>query len=206
MRWDTTLGVKRVVQSISYLPHFLSWVVVASLIRPLLASNGPANLLLGTLGFDTPILFLQQPAWFLVIITVSDIWKGIGWGSIIYLAAISGIDPTLYESADMDGAGRLQKMRYITLPSIAFIIVVMFLLQLGNVLELGFDQIFNLYNPLVYNVGDIIGTYVYRIGIQDFRYSFATAVGLFQNVVGLVALVGANWFIKRLGAGAYTVV
>ena len=200
------LGVKRVVQSISYLPHFLSWVVVASLIRPLLASNGPANLLLGTLGFDTPILFLQQPAWFLVIITVSDIWKAIGWGSIIYLAAISGIDPTLYESADMDGAGRLQKMRYITLPSIAFIIVVMFLLQLGNVLELGFDQIFNLYNPLVYNVGDIIGTYVYRIGIQDFRYSFATAVGLFQNVVGLVALVGANWFIKRLGAGAYTVV
>ena len=145
---------------------------MASLIRPLLASNGPANLLVGTLGFDTPVLFLQPPVWFLVIITASDIWKGIGWGSIIYLAAISGIDPTLYESADMDGAGRLQKMRYITLPSIAFIIVVMFLLQLGNVLE------------LVYNVGDIIGTYVYRIGIQDFRYSFATAVGLFQNMAG----------------------
>jgi len=197
---------KRVVQTISYLPHFLSWVVVASLIRPFVAISGPLNLLAGELGSEAPVLFLQQPAWFLAIVTLSDIWKGIGWGSIIYLAAISGIDPALYESAEIDGARRLQKMRYITLPSITFVIVILFLLRLGNILELGFDQIFNLYNPLVYNVGDIIGTYVYRIGLQDFRYSFATAVGLFQNIVGLIALVGANWFVKRIGhAGGYTI-
>lgn len=196
---------KRVVQTISYLPHFLSWVVVASLIRPLAASNGPLNLLAGGVGLNTPILFLQRPGWFLVIITLSDIWKGVGWGSIIYLAAITGIDPSLYESAEIDGARRFQKMRYITLPSITFVIVILFLLRLGNILELGFDQIFNLYNPLVYEVGDIIGTYVYRIGIQDFRYSFATAVGLFQNMIGLLALVGANWIVKRVGrVGSYT--
>ena len=196
---------KRVVQTISYLPHFLSWVVVASLIRPLASAQGPMNLLAELAGMDTPILFLQRSGWFLGIILVSDIWKGIGWGSIIYLAAISSIDPSLYESAEIDGAGRIQKMRYITVPSITFVIVIMFLLQLGNVLELGFDQIFNLYHPLVYEVGDIIGTYIYRMGLQDFRYSFATAAGLFQNVVGLIALVGANWFVKRLGhAGSYT--
>ena len=199
------LRFKRVVQTVSYLPHFLSWVVVASLIRPLAASTGPLNLLAAAVGLDTPILFLQRPGTFLAIVLVSDVWKGVGWGSIIYLAAISGIDPALYESAEIDGAGRIQQMRFITLPAITFVIVIMFLLQLGNILELGFDQIFNLYHPLVYDVGDIIGTYVYRVGLQDFRYSFATAVGLFQNVVGLAALVGANWFIKRLGqAGAYT--
>ena len=199
------LRFKRVVQTVSYLPHFLSWVVVASLIRPLAASTGPLNLLAAAAGLETPILFLQRPGTFLAIVLVSDVWKGVGWGSIIYLAAISGIDPALYESAQIDGAGRLQQMRFITLPAITFVIVIMFLLQLGNILELGFDQIFNLYHPLVYDVGDIIGTYVYRVGLQDFRYSFATAVGLFQNVIGLAALVGANWFIKRLGqAGAYT--
>lgn len=197
---------KRSVQTISYLPHFLSWVVVAGLIRPLASSNGPLNLIAMEFGADSPILFLQQPFWFLVIVTTSNIWKGIGWGSIIYLAAISGIDPSLYESAEIDGANRFQKMRYITIPSITFVIVILFLLRLGNILEIGFDQIFNLYNPLVYNVGDVIGTYVYRVGLQNFQYSFATAVGLFQNVVGLVALVGANWFVKRLGhAGAYTI-
>ena len=132
------------VQTISYLPHFLSWVVVASLIRPLLASSGPLNLLAAALGLETPILFLQRPGTFLAIVLVSDIWKGVGWGSIIYLAAISGIDPSLYESAEIDGAGRIQQMRFITLPSITFVIVIMFLLQLGNILELGFDQIFNL--------------------------------------------------------------
>jgi putative aldouronate transport system permease protein len=197
---------KRIVQTISYLPHFLSWVVVASLIRPLASITGPFNMIAGAAGAEVPILFLQRPTWFLIIITVSDIWKGIGWGSIVYLAAISGIDPALYESAEIDGARRFQKMRYITLPSITFVIVILFLLRLGNILELGFDQIFNLYNPLVYNVGDIIGTYVYRVGLQDFRYSFATAVGLFQNLVGLVALVGANAFVKKIGhAGAYTI-
>ena len=199
------LRFKRVVQTVSYLPHFLSWVVVASLIRPLVSSTGPLNLLAAALGMETPILFLQRPGTFLAIVLVSDIWKGVGWGSIIYLAAISGIDPALYESAEIDGAGRIAQMRFITLPAITFVIVIMFLLQLGNILELGFDQIFNLYHPLVYDVGDIIGTYVYRVGLLDFRYSFATAVGLFQNVVGLAALVGANWFVKRLGqAGAYT--
>ena len=132
------LRFKRVVQTISYLPHFLSWVVVASLIRPLVASSGPLNLLAAALGLETPILFLQRPGTFLAIVLVSDIRKEVGWGSIIYLAAISGIDPSLYESAEIDGAGRIQQMRFITLPSITFVIVIMFLLQLGNILELGF--------------------------------------------------------------------
>ena len=199
------LRFKRVVQTISYLPHFLSWVVVASLIRALAASNGPMNLLVEALGVDGPILFLQRSDWFLIIILVSDIWKGIGWGSIIYLAAISGIDPGLYESAEIDGAGRVQQMVHITLPSITFVIVILFLLQLGNILEHGFDQIFNLYSPLVFDVGDILGTYIYRMGLEELRYSFATAVGLFQNLVGLLALVVANVVVKRLGqAGAYS--
>ncbi|MDE0218135.1 MAG: ABC transporter permease subunit [Spirochaetaceae bacterium] len=199
------LRFKRVVQTISYLPHFLSWVVVASMIRPLTASNGPLNLLVEVLGGEVPVLFLQRPGWFLGIVLVSDIWKGIGWGSIIYLAAISGIDPGLYESAEIDGAGRLQKMWHITLPSITFVIVILFLLQLGNILEQGFDQIFNLYNPLVYSVGDILDTYIYRMGLEELRYSFAAAAGLFQNLVGLIALVAANLFVKRLGqAGSYS--
>ena len=175
------------------------------MIRPLTASNGPLNLLVEVLGGEVPVLFLQRPGWFLGIVLVSDIWKGIGWGSIIYLAAISGIDPGLYESAEIDGAGRLQKMWHITLPSITFVIVILFLLQLGNILEQGFDQIFNLYNPLVFSVGDILDTYIYRMGLEELRYSFAAAAGLFQNLVGLIALVAANLFVKRLGqAGSYS--
>lgn len=202
----TRTRFKQIVQTVSYLPHFLSWVVVASLIRPLLSLSGPVNMLVGLLGAEHPILFLQRPGWFLTTITASSIWKGVGWGSIIYLAAISGIDPALYESAEIDGASRFQKMGFITLPSITFIIVIFFLLQIGNILEIGFDQIFNLYNPLVYSVGDVIGTYVYRVGLIGFQYSFATAVGLFQNVVGLLALLGSNWFVKKLGhAGEYTI-
>ena len=122
------LRFKRMVQTISYLPHFLSWVVVASLIRPLVSSTGPLNLLAAAVGLETPILFLQRPGTSLAIVLVSDIWKGVGWGSIIYPAAISGIDPALYESAEVDGAERIQQMRFITLPSITFVVVIMFLL------------------------------------------------------------------------------
>ena len=198
-------GFKRTIQTIAYIPHFFSTVVVAGLVMMFLSVDGgilnSAIVLLG----GQPHLFLGDPRYFRWILVVTHIWQHTGWESILYLAAISSIDPALYESAEIDGAGRIAQMRFITLPSITFVIVIMFLLQLGNILELGFDQIFNLYHPLVYDVGDIIGTYVYRVGLLDFRYSFATAVGLFQNVVGLVALVGANWFVKRLGqAGAYT--
>jgi putative aldouronate transport system permease protein len=200
------LGFKKGVQTISYLPHFLSWVIVAGLVRALTATQGPINLLRETFGGADPVLFLQEDAWFLVIIVVSDIWKGIGWGSIIYLAAITSIDPLLYESADMDGATRIQKMVHITIPSIMYVIVLMFLLRIGNILELGFDQIFNLYNPLVYDVADVIGTYAYRTGILQGQFSYATAVGLFQNLIGLLALVAANTVAKRLGVGEYSVV
>lgn len=199
-------ALKRTMQTISYLPHFLSWVVVAGLIRQILSpSVGLLGYIYSIMG-QTPPMLLTNPSAFMVILIASGVWQAVGWGTIVYLAAIAGINPELYEAGIIDGAGRFQMIRHITIPSIKGVIVILFILRIGFMMEAGFDQIFNLYNPLVYNVGDIISTYVYRMGIQDFQYSFATAVGLFQNVVGLVALVGANWFVKRLGhAGAYTI-
>ena len=129
----------------------------------------------------------------------------VGWGSIIYLAAISSIDPQLYEAAALDGAGRIQRIRHITLPSIVHVIVILFLLRIGDIMEAGFDQIFNLYNPLVYSVGDIIDTYVFRTGITDFQYSYAAAVDLFKNITGLILLLIVNYVTKRLGSEATVV-
>lgn len=195
-----SLRYKKIVQTISYLPHFLSWVVVAGLVRAISGSSGPVNQLISWLGLSSsPILFLQNQGWFLTLLIGSGIWQSVGWGSIIYLAAITAIDPALYESAQIDGASRLQRIRHITIPSITYIIVILFLLRIGHVLEAGFDQILNLYNPLVYGVADIIDTYVYRIGIQGFQYSFATAVGLFKNVVGVAAMLTVVQVTRRLG-------
>ena len=188
---------KKVVQSISYFPHFVSWVVLGGLIRSILSpAYGVVNVLLGKLGVDS-IAFLITPQYFRGIVVMAGVYKGVGWGSIIYLAAITGIDPQLYEAAIIDGANRFQRAVRITIPSITPVIIILFILRVGNIMEAGFEEIFNLYNPIVYQVGDIIDTYVYRVGLIEFDYSYATAIGLFKNVVGLVLLVTTNIVTKR---------
>ena len=195
---------KKSFQTISYLPHFVSWVVVGGIVRDVLSVHGVVNGMIGWFGAE-PRLFLQEMHSFLPIVITSMIWKNIGWGSIIYLAAITSIDPDLYEAAEIDGAGRVRRMWHITLPSITHVIIILFLLRIGNILEAGFDQIFNLYNPLVYDVADIIDTYVYREGISGFQYSLTAAASLFQNVVGLMLLLMVNVVTRRMQAD-YSVV
>ncbi|WP_199614273.1 ABC transporter permease [Paenibacillus alkalitolerans] len=190
VRW---MLAKRTMQSLFYLPHFLSWVVVGGIVFELLSSQGIVNLVRGWMGFE-PILFMQEEKYFRTIVVLSGIWKEVGWGTIIYLAAISGINPNLYEAAVMDGASRWKQTLYITLPSMFPTILVLFLLNIGNFLELGFDQIFNLLTPMTYSVGDIIETYVYRAGVLQGQYSVTTAIGLFQSVIGFALL----WVFNRL--------
>lgn len=191
------IAFKRTVQTIVYLPHFLSWVVLANVVSSILGFDGPVNSLIQSMGHD-PILFLGSNVWFRPVIILSDCWKEFGYGSIIYLSALTSIDPGLYESASLDGASRLQKIFYITLPMLVPTIVLMMALNLGNILNAGFDQIFNLYNPLVYETGDIIDTYVYRIGLIDMQYSLATAVGLIKSVIGFVLIMSTNLVSRKL--------
>ncbi|MFM7175033.1 MAG: ABC transporter permease [Caldilinea sp.] len=190
------LGVRRAIQTMVYLPHFLSWVILAGILRTILARDGLVNDLLGYFGV-APIYFLGQPAVFPWVIILSDVWKEFGFEAIVYLAALTGIDPTLYEVAELDGATRLQKMRYVSLPSIAPVIVLVGCLSIGNVLNAGFDQIFNLYSPIVYSSGDILDTYVYRIGLIQGQYSLGTAVGLFKTVVALGLIGISYWAASR---------
>lgn len=191
------IAFKRTVQTIVYLPHFLSWVVLANVVSSILGLDGPINSLIQSTGHD-PILFLGSNVWFRPVIILSDCWKEFGYGSIIYLSALTSIDPGLYESASLDGASRLQKIFYITLPMLVPTIVLMMALNLGNILNAGFDQIFNLYNPLVYETGDIVDTYVYRIGLIDMQYSLATAVGLIKSVIGVVLIMSSNLVSRKL--------
>ena len=190
---------KRIIQTISYLPHFISWVVTAGMITALLATSG--GLLTESINSITgsKINFLGNKDYFVGILVTSHVWKTIGWSSIIYLAAMSSIDPALYESARMDGANRLQMAWYITIPSISLVIVIMFLLEIGNLLEAGFEQIVLLYSPSVYKVADIIDTFVYREGLLALKYSFASAVGLFKAVIAFFLLYLANKMANRLG-------
>lgn len=188
---------KQTVQSISYLPHFISWVVLAGLIGELLSpQRGAINYLIQLAG-GKPIYFLVSNDWFRFILISTDIWKEVGWGAVIYIAALASIDPQLYEAADMDGAGRLRKAWHISIPGIVPMIVILFLIKIGNVLNSGFDQILNLYNPLVYETADVLDTFIYRIGILNARYDFSTAVGLFMSAMGIVLLLGSNMLIRR---------
>ena len=193
-------GYKRVVQTISYLPHFLSWVVMAGILSQLLSpNNGAVNYILTRFfGLEKPIYFLGDNDYFRGTLVVSDVWKGVGWGSILYLATISSIDPTLYEAAICDGAGRLQRMWYITLPCILPTITIMLILNCGSIMDAGFDQVLNLYNAAVYKTGDIIDTYVYRYGLGKMQYSLGTAVGLFKNLIGFALVVGTNFIAKKI--------
>jgi putative aldouronate transport system permease protein len=194
---------KRSVQTISYLPHFLSWVILSSMIYQLLSpSSGIVNTVLKTLGFQ-PIYFLADPDWFRPILVISSLWKEVGWGTIIYLAALASVNYDLHEAAALDGASRLQRIRDINFPTIVPVIGIVALLNLGGVLNAGFDQVFNLYNPQVYSVGDIIDTFVYRVGLVGMDYGFATAVGLFKGVVGFTLVMILNAWARKLSDGRY---
>lgn len=188
---------KRVVQTISYLPHFLSWVVVAGLIFQLLSpSYGLYGLVCKLFGWKTQVL-LGDPQAFMITLLVSNIWKEIGYGSIIYLATIAGIDSQMYEAARIDGAGRLKQCLYITLPCLAPTISIMFVLGLGGILDGGFDQIFNLYNALVLPSVDIIDTFVYRVGLEGFQFSFSTAVGVSKHLIAFILVMFCNWVVGK---------
>ena len=193
---------KKTVQTITYLPHFLSWVVLAGMFQQLLSpNNGAVNAVLREVfGLKNAIYFLGDNRYFRGTLIVTDIWKNVGWSSILYLATIAGIDPSLYEAATVDGATRWQCTRYITLPSLISTIVVMLILNVGSIMDAGFDQVFNLYNSAVYQTGEIIDTYVYRYGLGDMKYAQATAVGLFKNVIAFVLVVGTNLVARRISS------
>ncbi|MCP1308037.1 ABC transporter permease [Paenibacillus tyrfis] len=193
---------KRVIQTISYLPHFLSWVIVSGFVASLLSTdNGSLNLLLlGVNLIDEPINFLSLPEYFWTILVTTGVWKEIGFSSIVYLAAIAGVDQHLYEAAAIDGAGRLKQIFLITLPSIMPVIVIFLILAIGNLLNAGFDDILLLgSNPALRDVADVIDTYVYRVGIQNSRFSYATAVGLLKAVISVGMLAGANYIARKSG-------
>ena len=188
---------KRTVQSISYLPHFMSWVVLGGIFREVLSpQRGIIGFLFDLVGLE-PIPWLTNVPTFRGLLVVTGIWQGVGWGTIIFLAALSSVDPELYESAEIDGAGRFAKAVRITIPAMVPVIVILLLLQVSKVLDEGFDQIFNLYNPLVYSVADVIDTYIFRSGIVEGRYGYTAAVGLFRNVAGLIIVLGVNEAVRR---------
>lgn len=197
------MAFKRTIQTIIYLPYFLSWVILGGILIDILSPEGGlVNMILGVVGID-PIFFLGSNEWFRPTVVLTDLWKETGFNTIVFLAAITAVNPTLYEAAVIDGANRWKQTLYITLPSMLPIIIVVGTLSMGNILNAGFDQIFNLYNPLVYDSGDIIDTYVYRIGLVNGDFSYGAAVGLFKSVISLglimlgyrLAYKYANWRI-----------
>ncbi len=188
---------KRAVQTITYLPHFLSWAIMGGLIFTILSpSVGIVNQMISRLGGER-VYFLIQPNYIRSIMIVSSIWKNIGWGSIIYLAVITTIDPQLYESAIIDGAGRIRQTWSITLPGIMQIVVLQLVFQSANLIRVGFDMVYNLVTPPTYSTGEVLATYIYRLGVGRYQYSFTTAVGLSQSLVGLMLLIAANALARR---------
>ncbi|MGO4544440.1 ABC transporter permease [Paenibacillus sp. 2TAB23] len=185
---------KRSIQTIIYFPHFLSWIILSGILIDILSpSTGLVNGLLGSLGIPS-IYFLGDPDWFPLTLVWTDTWKEFGYGTIVYLAALTSINPALYEAASMDGAGRMRQTLNVTLPALLPMIVLMSVLSLGNVLNAGFEQVFNLYSPQVYKTGDIIDTLVFRIGLENANYGVATAVGLFKSVVSFV-MIGVSYML-----------
>ena len=194
---------KKTVQTISYLPHFLSWIILSGIFIQFLSLDGFVNTLLGFFGIE-PIYFMADNRWFRSILVITDVWKGVGWGTIVHLATIAGINPELYEAAECDGATRLYKMIHITLPMMGPTIAILLILNLGGILSAGFDQIFNMYNNAVMETADILDTYVYRTGLGSMRFSFATAVGLFKNGIGFFLVLMTNFISKKIsGSGIW---
>lgn len=188
--------LKKTIQTIVYLPHFLSWVVLAAVVVNMVNLDGPMNQFIAALGLEK-INFLGSNTWFRPMIIATDVWKEFGYNSIVYLAAITAIDPGLHEAAAMDGATWWKRVWHITLPGMLPIILLMAAMSLSSILSAGFDQIYNLYSPMVYKTGDVLDTYVYRMGLISRQYSFSTAVGLLRSVVGLILMVMANELSKR---------
>ncbi|MFC5653827.1 ABC transporter permease [Paenibacillus solisilvae] len=186
---------RRVVQTIIYFPYFLSWVILGGIFRDMLSREGLINVLLGKLGFE-PVVFLSKSALFPYLLVGTETWQVTGFGTIVFLAAITTIDPTLYEAAVMDGASRFKQILYITIPGIKSTIILMVTLSLGYILNAGFEQVLMLYSPLVYGTGDVIDTWVYRMGLQQSQYSLASAIGLFRSVVSLL-LITASYIAAR---------
>lgn len=187
---------RQFVQTVTYLPHFISVVVVSGMLLDFLARDGVVGQIVASLG-GTPQAVTSDPDWFRTVYVGSEIWQSVGWGSIIYLAALAGINPTLYEAARIDGANRWQRLRHITLPGLLPIIATLLVLRLGQLMTVGFEKIILLYNPATYETADVISTYVYRHGILDANYSYAAAVGLFNSAVAMVLLVVANKLSRR---------
>lgn len=179
--------VKRTIQTIVYLPYFLSWVILAKIVLNIFGYTGPINQLIEVFG-GNPVNFFGEPRLFQPLVIGTDIWKGFGYNTVVYLAAILGVDQSLYEAAAVDGAGRFKRIWHVTMPGIRTTVALLAILSLGNVLNAGFDQIYNLYNPLVYSTGDIIDTWVYRAGLENLQYSLATAVGLFKSVISVILI------------------
>lgn len=199
-----SVKLKKAIQTAVYLPYFISWVIIAGIVYTLCAVNGGViNNLLAALGLDK-VNFMTDPAWFYPILIITEIWKNAGWGTVIYISAMSGINPELYEAAKVDGCRRFGRMWYITLPSIAPIIMVMLILQIGGIMNAGFDPIFNLYNPAVIEVSDILDTFAYTIGIDKGLVEKGAALGLFKTIINFALLLGANIVVKKVnGSGLY---
>jgi putative aldouronate transport system permease protein len=192
--------LKKPIQTILYIPHFLSWVVVAGITFDIMGMGGIFNNLRAAFGLE-PILLMQNEAFFRPIYVITAIWKETGWGTVVYLAALTAIDPSLYESAMIDGANKLRQIIHITLPLLMPTVITLFLLNIGSFIDLGFDQVYNLITPMTYNVGDIFDTYVFRVGILQARYSYTTAVGLFQSVIGFVLVFTFNKIANKVSNG-----
>ncbi|HIZ34840.1 MAG TPA: ABC transporter permease subunit [Candidatus Ruania gallistercoris] len=192
---------KRIVQTISYLPHFMSIVIVAGIVLELTSLTGSINQLIETLGGDA-ISFMQQPDWFRQIYVGSEIWQTVGWGTILYLAALTTIDDQLYEAARIDGAGRWRQTWHVTIPGIRPTMIVLLILNIGSFMAVGFEKILLLYNPLLYPTADVIATYLYRVGIASGSYSYSTAIGLFEALIGLTLVLAANALSRRLSGNS----
>ena len=196
---------KKSMQTISYLPHFLSWVVVAGMMTTILSpSSGMVNSVITFFG-GKPIYFMAEKEMFVPMLIISEIWNEIGWGSVVYLAALSGINAEIADAAAIDGASRIQKIIYIYIPAIFPTVAIMLIMRMGGILDSGFDQIFNLYTPATYDVADVLDTYVYRMGVSSYQYSFSTAVGLFKSVVGIILVLITNKISKTLSEGEISI-
>lgn len=188
---------KKVVQTLSYMPHFISTVVVCGIIMDFTLSTGVINDIAALLGFERQAMLGNVDLWVPIYI-ISNLWQGVGWGSILYLATLSGADPNLYEAAVIDGAGRWKQMLHVTLPTLVPIIVLQLIMRIGSMMSVGYEKTILLYSPLIYEKADIISSFVYRRGLQEMSFSFGAAVGLFNSVINLILLVSANWFSRKI--------
>jgi putative aldouronate transport system permease protein len=196
------LPFKRFTQTVSYLPHFVSWVVVANIVTQMLAVSGPINEILLSLGWiREPTNVMIRPEYFWWIVVIADIWKEMGWNAIIYLAAMAGIDPQIYEAAEIDGVNRLQKIFFITLPGIKGTIIILLILSIGNIINIGFERQFLLSNPVTMPRAMVLDYYALNFGIGMFRFSYGTAIGIFRSAVSIILLLLANYMAKKSGAG-----